>query len=113
MIDINSSMWNRKEQDFEKYNSIIMSPRKWIENNLPDIVQLIEIVRKQYVDDFSIKFGNMIIDHKYYSTYKLSDRSISNDERIYIMQIIGLLKIQVILTKFNSSNLCFGIYEKQ
>lgn len=99
LIDVNSRMWKQiHEGNSEIYNGIVMSPRNWIKNFFPDIVDNFEKLRKPYIDEFLSKFEKIQIDQKSYSTYKLFDGSLSYDEKVYILQRIGLLKTIMLIT---------------
>ncbi len=106
IIDINSRTWNKKNKTkFELYNGIVMSPRNWIKNLLPELYEYSEDLRKIYVEQFKLRFNEIKIEEKSYSTYKIFDKSMSYDEKIYILQRIGLLKtIMLISNKFGNGN---------
>ncbi len=94
LIDINSRNWNiNKSNDFEMYNGIILSPRRWIKNQLPkELNSLFEEVRKEFVEEFIKRFSKIKIVSKSYSTKKLFSIDLSYDEKVYILQRIGLIK---------------------
>lgn len=93
LIDINSRTWNNRiKANFNLYNGIILSPRKWIKNYYPKLNNFFEELRKPYVNEFVKRFSKKEIICKSYSTKKLFNNNLSNDEKIYILQRIGLLK---------------------
>lgn len=92
LLDINSRMWDKSNKDSKVYNSIIMSPRNWIKNYLPDLGNELEILRKPIVDELFKRFERVKVTRKSYSTYKLFNKSMTYNERVYILQRIGLLK---------------------
>lgn len=92
LLDINSRMWDKSNNDSRIYNSIIMSPRNWIKNHLPNLENELETVRKRVVDELLVRFKKLKVKRKSYSTYKLFNTSMIYNEKIYILQRIGLLK---------------------
>ena len=106
LIDINSRTWlNRNKENYDLYNGIILSPRRWIKNFHPQLNDMFEEIRKPYVDEFVKKFNKKIITFKSYSSKKLFDNKLSKDEKIYIMQRIGLLKTTMYFSKiFGNGN---------
>lgn len=103
LIDINSRMWNKRKWDL--YNSIIMSPRNWIKNCLPEMNETFERLRKPYVEEFISRFNKKRIIRKSYSTYKLFNNTLSYNEKVYILQRIGLIKtILMISNEFSNGN---------
>lgn len=93
LIDINSRTWiNRNKENFDLYNGIILSPRRWIKNFHPQLNDIFEELRKPYVDEFVKRFSKKNVTYKTYSSKKLFNNKLSNDEKIYILQRIGLLK---------------------
>lgn len=103
LIDINSRMWNKRKSDL--YNSIIMSPRNWIKNCLPNKNEIFEELRKPYVEGFLSRFNQKTIITKSYSTFKLFDSSLSYNDKVYILQRIGLIKtILMISNEFGNGN---------
>ncbi|MCI9434898.1 MAG: hypothetical protein HFI86_06490 [Bacilli bacterium] len=106
LIDINSRTWNnRDKEDFALWNGIIMSPRNWIKNTLPSSVDLFEDIRKYYVDLFIKRFNNMDVTYKSYSTYILFNKVKDFNEKTYILQRIGLLKVIMLISNtFGNSN---------
>lgn len=103
LIDINSRMWNKRKWDL--YNSIIMSPRNWIKNCLPEMNEIFEELREPYVEEFISRFNKKRIIRKSYSTYKLFDNTLSYNEKVYILQRIGLIKtILMISNEFGNGN---------
>ena len=100
LIDINSRTWlNRNKENYDLYNGIILSPRRWIKNFHQQLNDMFEEIRKPYVDEFVKKFDKKIITFKSYSSKKLFDNKLSKDEKIYIMQRIGLLKTTMYFSK--------------
>lgn len=100
LIDINSRTWlNRKKENFELYSGIILSPRRWIKNFYPQLNEIFEELRKPYVDDFVKRFDKKDITYKSYSSKKIFNNNLSNDEKIYILQRIGLLKTTMFFSK--------------
>lgn len=106
LIDINSRMWNKRKWDL--YNSIIMSPRNWIKNCLPENNEIFERLRETYVEEFISRFNKKRIIKKSYSTYKLFDNTLSYNEKVYILQRIGLIKTILMI----SNEFCNGNYIK-
>ncbi|HIT11994.1 MAG TPA: hypothetical protein IAB58_04310 [Candidatus Pelethosoma merdigallinarum] len=106
LIDINSRTWlNRKKENFELYNGIILSPRRWIKNFHPQLNEFFEELRKPYVDEFIKRFDKKETTYKSYSSKKIFNNDLSNDEKIYILQRIGLLKTTMFFSKlFNKNN---------
>lgn len=100
LIDINSRTWfNRDKEEFGLYNAIILSPRRWIKNFCPQLNDFFENIRKPYVDKFVKEIDKKKITFKTYSSKKLFDNDLSNNEKIYIMQRIGLLKTIIYFSK--------------
>ena len=106
LIDINSRTWsNRNKDNFELYNGIVLSPRRWIKNFHPQLNDFFEELRKPYVDEFIKGFSEKQITYKSYSTKKLFDNNLTYDEKIYILQRIGLLKTTMFFSKiFRNGN---------
>ena len=106
LIDINSRTWrNKSKENFDLYNGIILSPRRWIKNLFPQLNDMFEEIRKTYVDEFVKRFGKKTITFKSYSSKKLFDNNLSKDEKIYIMQRIGVLKTTMYFFKlFGNGN---------
>lgn len=93
------------KNNIELYNSIIMSPRNWIKNFLPNKYEIFEDLRKTYVEGFISKFNKINISRKTYSTYKLFKNDLSYNEKIYILQRIGLLETIIMLSNtFQTGN---------
>jgi len=113
LIDINSRTWlNRKKENFELYNGIILSPRRWIKNFHPQLNEIFEELRKPYVDEFIKRFDKKETTYKSYSSKKIFNNDLSNDEKIYILQRIGLLKTTMFFSKFFNKNNFITIDEK-
>lgn len=106
LIDINCRTWlNRNKENYNLYNGIILSPRRWIKNFHPQLNDMFEEIRKPYVDEFVKKFNKKNITFKSYSSKKLFDNKLSKNEKIYIMQRIGLLKTTMYFSKiFGNGN---------
>ncbi len=107
LIDINSRNWNiNKSNNFEIYNSIIVSPRKWIKNQLSEeLNDFFEEIRKKFVEEFIKRFNEIEVVSKSYSTKKLFSRDLSYNEKVYILQRIGLIKtIKLISDIFGDGN---------
>lgn len=106
LIDINSRTWlNRNKEGTDLYNGIIMSPRRWIKNMHPQLNDMFEEARKTYVNEFIGKFNKKEVNYKSYSSYKLFNNNLSSDEKIYIMQRIGLLKTTMYFSRiFGTGN---------
>lgn len=106
LIDINSRTWfNKNKDDFDLYNGIVLSPRRWIKNFYPQLNDMFEKIRKPYVDEFVRRFSEINVTYKSYSSNKLFDNSLSKDEKIYIMQRMGLLKTTMYFSKiFGNEN---------
>ena len=106
LIDINSRTWcNKNKDDFDLYNGIVLSPRRWIKNFHPQLNDMFEKIRKPYVDEFARRFSEKNVTFKSYSSNKLFDNSLSKNEKIYIMQRIGLLKTTMYFSKiFGNEN---------
>lgn len=93
IIDINSRTWMENyESDYELYNGMVLSPRNWIKNMFPNLEIEFEEVRKPFIDMFLKKFKTVNIKKNIYSSYKLLDRNLDDNSKIYILQRIGLLK---------------------
>ena len=100
LIDINIRTWrNKNKENFELYNGVVLSPRRWIKNFYPQLNDAFEKLRKPYVDEFVKRFNKKTITFKPYSSKKLFDNNLSKDEKIYIMQRIGLLKTTMYFSK--------------
>ena len=95
LIDTNVRNWemNKKTNDYKDFNSIILSPRRWIKNQFPQYNDWFEDIRKLYVDEFIERFSKVKIVQKSYSANKVFNVDLSNDEKVYILNRIGLLKI--------------------
>lgn len=108
-IDINSRTWkNRYKENFDFYNGIILSPRRWIKNFYPQLNDIFEEIRIPYINEFVNRFNELEITYKSYSTKKLFDNNLSNDEKTYILQRIGLLKTTMFLSKvFGNKNFIY------
>lgn len=106
LIDINSRTWsNRNKDNFELYNGIVLSPRRWIKNFHPQLNDFFEELRNPYIDEFIKRFSEKQITYKSYSTKKLFDNNLTYDEKIYILQRIGLLKTTMFFSKiFRNGN---------
>lgn len=106
LIDINSrTLFNKNKDDFDLYNGIVLSPRRWIKNFYPQLNDMFEEIRKPYVDEFVRRFSEINVTFKSYSSNKLFDNSLSKDEKIYIMQRMGLLKTTMYFSKiFGNEN---------
>ena len=111
LIDINSRMWNKRKWDL--YNSIIMSPRNWIKNCLPEKNEIFEELRKPYVEEFFSRFNKKRIIRKSYSTYKLFDKTLSYNEKVYILQRIGLIKTMLMISNEFGNGNYININEKE
>ena len=94
LIDINSRNWSiNKSNNFEIYNGIIVSPRKWIKNQLSkELNDSIEELRNYFIEEFIERFRKIKIVPKSYSTKKLFSIDLSYNEKVYILQRIGLIK---------------------
>lgn len=107
LIDINSRTWrNREKEKHDLFGGIVLSPRRWIKNCYPQFDNYFEVIRKPYVDEFIKRFNNINIKYKSYSTHRLFHKSkITNNEKTYVLQRIGLLKtIYLISNTFGSGN---------
>lgn len=114
LIDINSRTWsNRNKENFDLFNGIVLSPRRWIKNFHPQLNDIFEELRKPYVDDFIKRFDKKNIIYKSYSTKKLFNNNLSNDEKIYILQRIGLLKTTMFFSKIFRNGNFITINEKE
>lgn len=100
LIDINSRTWNlNNSSDFDIYNSIILSPRRWIKNQLPEeLNDKFELLRSDYVKNIIEKVNKIEVVSKTYSTKRLLDANLSYNDRVYILQRIGLIKTIKILS---------------
>lgn len=92
LIDINIRTWKNKNINFDLCNGIVLSPRRWIKNFCPKQNDMYERIRIPYVDNLVNKFSDSKIVYNSYSTKRLFNDSLSDNEKIYIMQRIGLLK---------------------
>lgn len=106
LIDINSRNWSlNKSNDKETYNSIILSPRRWIKNQLPEeLNNLFEETRKIFVEDYIKRFNKIKIVSKSYSTKRLFTVDLSYNEKVYILQRIGLIKTIKLISDICKSN---------
>lgn len=107
LIDINSRTWkNREKEKFDLFGGLVLSPRRWIKNCYPQFDNYFEEIRKYYVDEFIKKFNYINIKYKSYSTHRLFHKSkITNNEKTYVLQRIGLLKtIYLISNTFGNGN---------
>lgn len=98
LIDINSRMWSNKVEDTDFYNGMILSARNWIKNYIPLIYEKTEKERENVVEKFMDIFNNIHITQKSYATFKLFKNDLNKNEKIYIMQRIGLLKTIFLLS---------------
>ena len=115
LIDINSRTWKNKEKEkFELFSGIVLSPRRWIKNCYPQFFDYFEEIRKPYVDEFIKRFNNINIKYKIYSTHRLFHESkITNNEKTYVLQRIGLLKtIYLISNTFGNGNFIGNIKDE-
>ncbi len=101
LIDINFRTWQNREQEmYEILNGIVLSPRRWIKNCYPQFDSFFEEIRKSYVDYFIERFNKIEVEPKSYSTHKLFRNSkLSDNEKTYILQRIGLLKTTLLISK--------------
>lgn len=106
LIDINSRTWlNKNKSNFDLYNGVVLSPRRWIKNFYPQLNDRFEEIRKTYVDEFVRRFSEKNVTFKSYVSNNLFDNSLSKNEKIYIMQRIGLLKTTMYFSKiFGNGN---------
>lgn len=106
LIDINSRTWrNQYKENFEFYNGIILSPRRWIKNFHPQLNDIFEKLREAYINEFINRFKNNQTKYKSYSTKKMFNNKLSKNEKIYILQRIGLLKTTMFFTNvFGNGN---------
>ena len=106
LIDINIRTWeNNHKENFDLYNGIILSPRRWIKNLYPHLNDTFEEMRKHYIKKFVKRFNQKAIKCKSYSTTRLFNNDLSNNEKIYIMSRIGLLKTTMFFSNiFGDSN---------
>lgn len=107
LIDINSRNWNfNKINNYEMYNGIICSPRRWIKNQLTEEINNgFEKLRKEIVEQIIKKFSEIKIIPKSYSTKRLFNTGLSYNEKVYILQRIGLIKtIKLIYEIFGKEN---------
>lgn len=107
LFDINSRLWNMKKSESDLYNGIIMSPRRWIKNFLPDIDNAVEEIRKQFIENIVQKLDSLKFNRKPYSTSKLFKSFTINEEKIYILQRFGLFKTIMLISNIldNESNI--------
>jgi hypothetical protein len=101
LLDINSRFWIESKSNLKSlYNSIIMSSRKWIINLMPKkFSDIVETSRKCYIDEYKKRISNIYISQRSYSTYKLFNNKLSENEKSYILQRIGLLKTTIFISK--------------
>lgn len=94
LLDINSRNWSiNKSNEHEIYNGIILSPRRWIKNNLPkEVNNLFEEKRDEIVNHFINELKDKTIIPRSYCTKALLDKNLSYNEKIYILQRIGKIK---------------------
>ena len=107
LIDINIRNWkiNKNIEDYNDFNSIILSPRRWIKNQFPQYNDWFEDIRKLYVDEFIERFSKVKIVQKSYLANKVFNVDLSNDEKVYILNRIGLLKtIKLFCEIFRTGN---------
>lgn len=100
LIDINIRTWDtRNKENFELYNGIVLSPRRWIKNFHPQLNDIFEELRKPCIEKFINRLKSKQITQKTYSTKKIFDNNLSSDEKIYILQRIGLLKTTMLVSE--------------
>lgn len=93
LIDINIRTWeNKNKNNFDFYNGLILSPRRWIKNFYPQLDDIFEKLRIPYVEEFVKRFNQKNFEYKSYSTYRLFNNTLSNNDKVYILLRIGLLK---------------------
>ena len=114
LLDVNSRTWNnRKKEKFDLYNGLILSPRRWIKNFYPQLNPIFEEIRKPYVYEFTKRFNEKEIVYKSYSTNKLFTNELSKNEKIYILQRIGLLKTIMFFSNIFQDGNYITINEKE
>ena len=114
LLDVNSRTWNnRKKEKFDLYNGLILSPRRWIKNFYPQLNPIFEEIRKPYVYEFTKRFSEKEIVYKSYSTNKLFTNELSKNEKIYILQRIGLLKTIMFFSNIFQDGNYININEKE
>lgn len=114
LLDVNSRTWNnRKKEKFDLYNELILSPRRWIKNFYPQLNPIFEEIRKPYVYEFTKRFSEKEIVYKSYSTNKLFTNELSKNEKIYILQRIGLLKTIMFFSNIFQDGNYITINEKE
>lgn len=105
LIDINIRTWDtRSKENFDLYNGIVLSPRRWIKNFHPQLNNIFEELRKPCIEEFINRLKSKEITQKTYSTKKLFDNNLSNDEKTYILQRIGLLKTTMLISETFKNN---------
>lgn len=95
LIDVNIRNWKMNTSNkSEIYNGIILSARRWIKNQFPEnISDSFEILRTEYVEEFIDRIKEITVISKPYSANKLFiDKSLTDNDKIYILQRIGLIK---------------------
>ena len=98
LIDINSRNWNvNKINNYEMYNGIICSPRRWIKNQLAEEINNdFEKLRKEIVEQIIKKFSEIKIIPKSYSTKRLSSpnfkRTFANNVFVFFALITSTIR---------------------
>lgn len=114
LIDINTRYWDYdKEEQFELLDGEIATPQRWLEILIPGTYEIIRESLEKYILKVSKDIENMNIQKKEYSVFKLFENSkISDDEKLYIIQRIGLLKnVLFVEYIFKANNLLIDIEE--
>lgn len=103
LIDINSRTWAlNNSSNFDIYNGIILSPRRWIKNQLPEELNVkFELLRSNYVKNIIEKVNKIEVVSKTYSAKRLLDTNSSYNDKVYILQRIGLIKTIKLLSDIN------------
>lgn len=103
LIDINSRTWAlNNSSNFDIYNGIILSPRRWIKNQLPEELNVkFELLRSDYVKNIIEKVNKIEVVSKTYSAKRLLDTNSSYNDKVYILQRIGLIKTIKLLSDIN------------
>ena len=112
VFDINSRIWEENYQkNIELYGKIILSIKKWIGNLCPEIKKYFETFCQPLINNFIIQLNKINVKSKIYSTYKLLDKKLDDNSKLYILQRIGLLKTTMCISNlFFKKDYAYNVY---
>ena len=106
LIDVNSRTW-KSDEKYDDYCHIILSPVRWIKNlNLKECENLKPLCAMM-IHQFTKMFDDCNGSYRVYSVNRLFANNLSENEKIYIMQRIGLIKTVMFFSEKFSSGLQF------